>query len=103
MRPGDRSWNNFDRRQNSRPGVLQALRTGHQGETKCILLARKLVFWPGIPKEIRDMVKDCEECNNHHASLQSLKSQFEFYSQTYQLDHGENLGLVVFNSKEINT
>ena len=33
--------------------VLQALHTGHQGETKCLLLARESVFWPGITNDIK--------------------------------------------------
>lgn len=36
-----------------RDHVLEAIHLGHQGETKCILLARESVFWPGISKENR--------------------------------------------------
>ena len=32
--------------------VLEALHTGHQGETKCLLLARESVFWPGIAERL---------------------------------------------------
>ncbi len=45
-----------------RPEILTAIHTGHQGETKCILLARESVFWPGITNQIREMVKDCQTC-----------------------------------------
>ena len=44
-----------------RAQVLESTHTGHQGETKCLLLARQSVFWPGI----RQMVKNCELCNKH--------------------------------------
>ena len=37
--------------------VLQAILLGHQEETKCILLARESVFWPGISNDIKQMVK----------------------------------------------
>ena len=39
--------------------------SGHQGETKCLLLARQSVFWPGISRDIREMVKACEPCNKY--------------------------------------
>lgn len=45
--------------------VLEAIHTGHQGETKCLLLARESVFWPGITKEIRELVQKCDLCARH--------------------------------------
>ena len=39
---------------------------GHQSETKCILLARESVFWPGISNDIRQIVKDWGPCNHLH-------------------------------------
>ena len=36
-----------------RAQVLEATHTGHQGETKCLLLARQSVVWPGISGDIR--------------------------------------------------
>ena len=55
-----------------RAQVLEATHTGHQGETKCLLLARQSVFWPGISGDIRQMVKDCELCNKHQHAQQKL-------------------------------
>ena len=52
--------------------VLHAIHLGHQGETKCILLARESVFWPGIPNDIRQMVKDCDSCNRHQHAQPKL-------------------------------
>ena len=52
--------------------VLQAIHLGHQGETKCILLARESVFWPGISNGIRQMVKDCDSCNRHQPAQPKL-------------------------------
>ena len=46
-----------------RSQTLDALHTGHQGETKCLLLARESVFWPGITNDIKQLVKDCDICN----------------------------------------
>ena len=52
--------------------VLEATHTSHQGETKCLLLARQSVFWPGISGDIRQMVKNCELCNKHQQAPQKL-------------------------------
>ena len=47
--------------------VLEAIHTGHQGETKCLVicLARESVFWPGITNDIKQLVKDCDICNKY--------------------------------------
>ena len=52
--------------------VLDVMHLAHQGETKCILLARGAVFWPGINNDIREMVKGCETCNKHQPALAKL-------------------------------
>jgi len=52
--------------------VLQAIHLGHEGETKCILLAMESVFWPGISNNIRQMVKDCDSCNRHQPAQPKL-------------------------------
>ena len=43
--------------------TLDTLHTDHQGETKCLLLARESVFWPGITNDVKQLVKDCDTCN----------------------------------------
>ena len=48
--------------------VLKAIHRGHQGETECILLAREAVFWLGIIKQIKDMVKDCATCQKFQSA-----------------------------------
>ncbi len=48
-----------------RKQVLDTLHMGHQGETKCLLMARQSVFWPGITEEIRQSVKNCTVCNKY--------------------------------------
>ena len=45
-----------------RRDVLTSLHTGHQGETRTILLARESVFWPGISNDIRKMIQSCATC-----------------------------------------
>ena len=51
-----------------RKEVLQALHSTHQGETKFLLLAKESIFWPGITKDIRSMIKDCQLCAQHQAA-----------------------------------
>ena len=46
----------------SRQQVLQEIHEGHQGETKCKLRAKSAVYWPGIYKEIQNMVGNCGAC-----------------------------------------
>ena len=55
-----------------RKKVLEAIHTGHQGETKCMLLARESVFWPGISTDIRKLVNDCELCQKHQKAQAKL-------------------------------
>ena len=55
-----------------RSQVLEVLHTGHQGETKCLPLARESVFWPGITNDIKQLVKDCDICNKYQAEQPKL-------------------------------
>ena len=54
----------------NRPRVLEQLHQGHFGEERTILHAREAVFWPGITKDIREMVRTCLTCNTHRNSQQ---------------------------------
>lgn len=46
-----------------RDEFLQTIHSGHEGEPKCILLARQYAFWPGISSDNRQMVKGCHLCS----------------------------------------
>ena len=48
-----------------RKTVLQNIHEGHQGETKCALRAKSAVYWPGIYKDIGNMVKTCNACREY--------------------------------------
>jgi len=52
--------------------VFEATLSGHQGETKWLLLAMKSVFLPGISGDIRQMVKDCELYNKYQQAQPKL-------------------------------
>lgn len=55
-----------------RKEVLEAIHNGHQGESKCILLARESVFWPNISKDIREVVKSCDTCLRYQQAPEKL-------------------------------
>jgi len=48
-----------------RPEILNTLHKGHLGQEKCLLRARTTVFWPGITKDVTNLVKTCEACQKH--------------------------------------
>lgn len=45
-----------------RRDILNRLHDGHQGVTKCKERARMSVWWPGLEKELQDLVAKCPEC-----------------------------------------
>ncbi len=58
------------------PGALQQetllkIHSGHQGINKCQLRAKACVYWPGITKEIEDMIKCCTTCQKHQKAQAS--------------------------------
>ena len=42
--------------------VVQKIHQGHQGVTKCMLRAESAVYWPGMYKEIQNIVGNCGAC-----------------------------------------
>ena len=51
-----------------RKQVLESVHLGHQGETKCILIARESLFWPGITNNVKEMVQSCGTCARHQTA-----------------------------------
>ena len=45
--------------------VLSQLHTGHQGIQKCRDRAKQAVWWPGLSKELEDLVNKCPICCRH--------------------------------------
>ena len=45
--------------------VLEKLHSGHQGTTKCRERAKHSVWWPGITKDIENIVSNCTMCCKH--------------------------------------
>ncbi|CAB4017439.1 transposon Tf2-1 poly [Paramuricea clavata] len=53
-----------------RQKILQKIHSGHQGMEKCKLRAKSCVYWPGIYKEIENMVASCCACKKFQNSQQ---------------------------------
>ena len=49
----------------ARQRTLESIHEGHQGEVKCVLKAKQGVYWPGMYKEISEMVQKCDTCQSH--------------------------------------
>ena len=45
-----------------RKTLLDKIHSGHQGITKCREMARQSIWWPGISKQLKELVQSCHEC-----------------------------------------
>lgn len=50
-----------------RPLMLQKTHNTHLGAAACLRRARDTVYWPGMAAEIKDLVSQCETCNDFQA------------------------------------
>ncbi len=46
-----------------RQEMLAKIHTGHQGIVKCRERARQSMWWPGLSKELEELVRNCPECS----------------------------------------
>lgn len=53
--------------QDERPQVLSDIHRAHQGESKCLRIAKEAVWWPRMTIDITQMVKECRKCMEHRA------------------------------------
>ena len=49
---------------NMQKDILSRIHCGHMGVVKCLQRAKDAVYWPGISKDISDMILKCETCIN---------------------------------------
>uniref|UniRef100_A0ABM0M1F2 Uncharacterized protein K02A2.6-like n=1 Tax=Saccoglossus kowalevskii TaxID=10224 RepID=A0ABM0M1F2_SACKO len=49
-----------------RDDILQQIHKGHLGMEKCKLRAKSSVYWPGIYKDIDNLVANCTSCQKFH-------------------------------------
>ena len=54
-----------------RPEVLDLLHDGHPGITKMKNIARQVVWWPSIDKDLANKVQWCETCQLNQKSPSS--------------------------------
>ena len=45
-----------------RKTLQSKIHCGHQGITKCRELARQSIWWPGLSKELEELILNCREC-----------------------------------------
>ena len=53
-----------------RQEIKTAIHTGHLGMEKCINRAKLCVYWPGMRKEIEDLVSNCSTCITYQNAQQ---------------------------------
>jgi hypothetical protein len=53
-----------------RPDMLLRIHEGHLGMDKCKALARTTLYWPGMARDIENLVARCGICNAYHRKQQ---------------------------------
>lgn len=48
--------------------ILSKIHVSHLGIVKCKQRAKDVVFWPGMGKDIEEMISRCETCQEYQAS-----------------------------------
>ena len=49
--------------------ILDRIHDGHQGVTKCRERAKRSVWWPGLSRQIEDLVKQCRKCTERRPNI----------------------------------
>lgn len=78
-----------------RPDVLALLHEGHPGISKMKLLARQVVWWPGIDSDITGKVQTCEKCQmNQKSPAEAPLHPWEWPKRPWSRIHIDHLGPV---------
>ena len=70
--------------------ILDKLHEGHQGVTRCRERTKTSVWWPGLSKQLEDLVTNCTTCarerpnhdrapHDHYLTVRGRKSQLTFF------------------------
>ena len=68
----------------TRLGILQAVHDGHLGITKCRARARAAVSWPGLSREIEEMVMRCDICAQVRPEIKDKLMASSFPSRPWE-------------------
>lgn len=49
--------------------MLDRIHKGHQGVTKCQERAKRALWWPGLSRQIEDLVKQCHKCTERRTNM----------------------------------
>ena len=53
-----------------RPKMLSIIHEGHLGMEKCKSLARQSLYWPGLTRDIEELIGKCSTCNSYRRNQQ---------------------------------
>ena len=76
--------------------ILDRIHEGHQGITKCRERAKQSVWWPGMSKQIQDMIECCRVCNEHKKNSREPLIPTPFPDRPWQ-----TIGLDFFKLKSV--
>ena len=74
--------------------VLDKIHQGHQGIVKCRARAKESVWWPGLSREIQDMIQGCRICLQHKVNTPEPLIPSKFTERPWQ-----EIGIDFFYSK----
>lgn len=78
---------------NFRKSILQTLHDSHPGIVRTKSLARMYVWWPGITKDIENLVKRCDQCNlNQQNPKKAPLHVWEYPARVWQRIHIDYAG-----------
>ena len=73
--------------------VLDKIHEGHQGIVKCRKRVKTSVWWPGLSREVQDMVENCNVCAKHQ------QQRAEPLMPTAAWPSGQRVGLAIRRSQ----
>ena len=76
--------------------VLDRIHEAHMAINKCRERAMQAVWWPGLSKQIQDMVENCRVCLKHKISRPELLSPTPFPECPWQ-----DLGMDFFQCQSL--
>ena len=76
--------------------ILDRVHEGHQGITKCRERAKQSSWWPGLSKQIQDLIECCRICNEHKKNSTDPLIPTPFPDRPWQI-----IGLDFFKFKTV--